>query len=111
MAITEQDHPSGPGAALLILVAKLDGSSDIWINFDNGTKAVLYHDSGDWMLEGDRFIRASGTGLTVTDGPDIEISLESDRTPMTARFRFPASAVRSIYRSTDLEGMVAVFRA
>ncbi len=124
MTLIETEHPvsqtvrieqasaiSGPGSALRLLADTLEHSSDIWINFGDGTKAVLYHDSDGWMIEGDGFIRASGTRLTITDGPEIGIALESDRSPVTARFGFPASAVRSVYKCTDMEGMVTVFKA
>ena len=100
-----------PGTALNRLVDKMEDSSDIWINFKDGSKAVLYHESGDWMLEGDRFLRASGTRLTITDGQDIEIALESSHSPIVARFKFPASDVNTVYKCTDIEGMMAVYAA
>lgn len=99
------------GIVLNRLVEKPEDSTDIWINFKNGSKAVLYHDSGDWMLEGDRFLRASGSRLTITDGPDIEIALVSDYSPVVARFGFPASDVNTVYKCTDTEGMMAVYGA
>ncbi len=99
-----------PGGIIRELASTLEGSSDIWINFINGSKAVLYHEAGEWMLEGDGFLRASGSTLDITDGPNIRISLASNYSPVVARFEFLAASVRSIYKCTDSEGMVSVLK-
>lgn len=99
-----------PGEIIRELSATLDASSDIWINFINGSKVVLYHEGGEWMLEGDGYLRASGRTLDVTDGPNIRISLASNHSPVVARFEFLAGSVDSVYKCTESEGMVSVLK-
>lgn len=101
---------SDPGEIIRELTATLEGSSDIWINFINGSKAILYHEGDEWMLEGDGFLRASGSTLDVTDGPNIRISLASNYSPVVARFEFLSASVESVYKCTDSEGMVNVLK-
>ncbi len=99
-----------PGEIIRELAATLENSSDIWINFINGTKVVLYHEAGEWILEGDGFLRASGSTLDVTDGPNVRISLASNYSSVVARFEFLSASVESVYKCTDSEGMVNVLK-